>query len=128
MATRAEEVAKKGEEALDKASREQIAQARAMVDQQAAALKEVEKAARKLDSGEKLSMPDRRVLQTVAGLTAEEVQTIHEAESDPERLERFLRTPEAFFYVRGDDDSMLKVVIKHGEKITFIPDTDENYE
>ena len=128
MATKAEEVANKGEGALDKASKEQIAQARAMVDQQAAALKEVEKAAKKLDAGETLLAVDRRVLQTVAGLSPEEIQTVHESESDPERLERFLRTPEAFFYVKANDDSLLKVVIQHGKDVVLIPDTDEDFD
>jgi hypothetical protein len=127
MATAAE-IAAEGVTSLDSASQAQLAEAQEMVARQAAALTECEEAVRKLDSGEPLNKADKRTLGTVVGLSAEEIEELHTADSDPERLEEFFATPKAQFYVNVDDGSQILVVVEDGQEVKLIPDSDVNFE
>jgi hypothetical protein len=126
--TIAEKIAAGGESKLDKESKDKIAYCNAIVEQQAAALSEAERSLKKLDKGETLSQLDKRKLRTVVGLSVEEIDQLHAEEENPERLESVLRTPVAYFYVKGSDDSMLKVLIEHGKEVQLIPDTHDDYD
>lgn len=125
--TIAEEICEKGVDALDSASKKRIEELHKIIEPQVKALEECKSAVLKLDKGEKLTRQDRNILATVVGLSPTDLEIRHKADPDPERLERFFKTPEAYFYVAAKDKSMLKVYLRAGEPVRLIADTDEEY-
>lgn len=127
--TMAEKIASEGVEALDKHSKNQLADAEDYIAKAGKHMDEIRPIINKVNEGTKLSRPEQQKLLTEVGFTREILKERMEAPPDNQWVKRFNNeNPRAYFYVDCSDGSRLMVVAYYRGKTRLIPDTDEDFE
>jgi len=91
---------------LNKAQQDQLAQAKAMIGQQQAAIDEIREPLTKMSNGKKLTRPEQHTLATVLRWTDEETQAFLDLDDEARELQlsKVLADPYVYFYVGHDKE------------------------